>query len=89
MVVTSGTDQGKKGKVLRVLRKRNLVIVQGINVTRRHVRRGTRGEFSKGYWYAEAPLAVARVAHLDPETMRPCRVHWGELEGKKVLIIVF
>jgi len=82
----AGRDKGKRGPVIKVLRKRNALVVQGVNVTRRHVRRGTRGTFNQGFWYAEAPVPLCRVALIDPTTSKPCRIHWGVQEGKKVRV---
>jgi large subunit ribosomal protein L24 len=84
--ILSGEDKGKRGKVLRVLRERNLVVVEGINRVYRHLKPSKRnpqgGRLSK-----EMPLNVAKVALIDPSTNKPTRVGVKYLEdGSKVLI---
>eukprot|EP01127_Copromyxa_protea_P010257 TRINITY_DN248_c0_g1_i1.p1 TRINITY_DN248_c0_g1~~TRINITY_DN248_c0_g1_i1.p1 ORF type:complete len:183 (-),score=44.66 TRINITY_DN248_c0_g1_i1:14-562(-) len=88
--VSFGKDKGKQGEVLRVLRKKNKLIVKDINVTKRHIRKGMErpeGEKDLGkYWHAESPIHYSRLALVDPSTGRGCKVTWGEQDGEKVRI---
>ena len=64
VVVLSGREKGKKGSVLRVLREDRRVLVQGVNMVKRHSapRPGNPG----GIVEKEAPLAISNVALVDP-----------------------
>jgi large subunit ribosomal protein L24 len=83
VVVVSGRDRGKQGEVLRVERKDDRLVVQGINMVKRHSRpaAGNPG----GIIDKEAPIHISNVAHLDPSTSRPTRVGYKFLDdGRKV-----
>ncbi|MEM7026522.1 MAG: 50S ribosomal protein L24 [Pseudomonadota bacterium] len=83
VVVVSGRERGKRGEVVRVLRKEDRLIVQGINMVRRHTRpsAGNPG----GIIDKEASIHISNVAHVDPSTNGPTRVGYKLLEdGRKV-----
>jgi len=83
VVVTTGKDKGKKGEVIRVLPKENRVVVQGVNVVKRHTRPSQVSQ--GGIVEKEAPIAVSNVAHIDPKDDKPTRVGVKVLEdGRKV-----
>ncbi|KAF0118084.1 MAG: large subunit ribosomal protein L24 [Rhodospirillaceae bacterium] len=83
VVVVTGRDRGKRGEVLKSLPKENRVIVQGVNVVKRHQRQTPQQE--GGIFEKEAPIHVSNVAHIDPKTDRPTRVGFKTLEdGRKV-----
>ena len=83
VVVRTGRDKGKKGSVLRVLRKDNRVLVEGVNVIKRHTRPG-QGQ-PGGIVEREAPIHISNVAHVDPKDGVPTRVGYRFLEdGRKV-----
>ena len=71
--VLAGDDKGTRGRVLRVLRDRNKVVVEGVNRVYRHLKPNRRnpqgGRLSK-----EMPVDVSNVALIDPQTNRPTRV---------------
>ena len=80
VVVLAGKDKGKSGEVIRVMPKDARVIVQGVNVVKRHTRASrtdTGGIFEK-----EAPLHVSNVAHIDPKSGEPTRVGIKVIEAK-------
>jgi large subunit ribosomal protein L24 len=79
VVVISGRDKGKTGEVLRVLREESRVLVQGINMVKRHTKPSpaTPG----GIVDKEAPLHISNVAHVDPKSQKPTRVGFKVLEG--------
>jgi len=83
VVVLTGRDKGKSGEVLRVDRERNRVLVQGVNMMKRHQRPtqtspGGINEF-------EASIHVSNVALIDPDTRKPTRVGYKTLDdGRKV-----
>lgn len=73
VVVTAGDDKGKRGKVLRVLRAENKIVVEGVNKVYRHLKPSRRnpqgGRLSK-----EMPIDASNAALLDPTTNTPTRV---------------
>lgn len=81
--VLTGKDKGRTGEVLRVLPKEGRVVVQGVNVVKKHQRPapGNPG----GIVEIEAPIHVSNVAHLDPDSSKPTRVGYKFLDdGRKV-----
>jgi large subunit ribosomal protein L24 len=83
VVVVSGRDRGKHGEVLRVVRKEDRLIVQGVNMVKRHSR--PAAGHPGGIIDKEAPIHISNVAHLDPSTNGPTRVGYKFLEdGRKV-----
>jgi large subunit ribosomal protein L24 len=82
--VTTGKDKGKRGTVLRVL-PTDQVIVEGINVVKRHTKPNPTLGTPGGIVQKEAPLHVSNVAIFNPMTSKPDRVGIRTLEdGRKV-----
>jgi large subunit ribosomal protein L24 len=82
--VTTGKDKGKRGTVLRVL-PTDQVIVEGINVVKRHTKPNPTLGTPGGIVQKEAPLHVSNVAIFNPMTSKPDRVGIKTLEdGRKV-----
>jgi len=71
--VISGEHRGKEGKVLRVHPKEFRVVVEGVNIVKKHKRAATPNEES-GIIELPAPLAVSKVMLLDPKSGEPTRV---------------
>lgn len=63
IIVNSGVEKGKKGKVLKVLRADNKVLVQGINVKTKHVKPRKQGEES-GILKMESPINISKVNYF-------------------------
>ncbi len=81
--VTTGRDKGKSGEVLRVLREDDRVLVQGVNIVKRHTRASQTNP--GGIVEKEAPLHVSNVAHIDPKSSSPTRIGYRTDEaGRKV-----
>jgi len=83
VVVITGRDKGKTGEVLRVLPADSRVIVQGINVAKRHARphMGDPG----GIIEKELTIHISNVAHIDPRSSKPTRIGYKNLDdGRKV-----
>ena len=86
VVVISGKDKGKTGKVLRVLVEEDRVVIQGINLVKRHSRPTPRNP-SGGIVEREQAVHASKVMPVDPKTGKGTRVRFKELEGgKKVRI---
>ena len=75
VVVISGKDRGKTGKVLRVDPKRERVYVEGLNMVKRHQRPlAGRPNMQVGVIEKEGPIHVSNVALLDPKDHKPTRI---------------
>jgi large subunit ribosomal protein L24 len=75
VVVISGKDKGKTGKILRVDRSRDRVYVEGLNIVKRHQRPNpARPNAQVGVIEREGPIHVSNVALLDPQERKPTRV---------------
>jgi large subunit ribosomal protein L24 len=70
--VMRGSDKGKEGKVLRAYPKTGRVLVEGINIVKKH-RRARRPEEQSGILEMAAPIAASNVMLLDPKTGAPTR----------------
>jgi large subunit ribosomal protein L24 len=79
VAVLTGRDKGKKGSVLKVFPSKNRVIVQGVNMVKRHFR-GGQGQ-PPGIVDKEASIHVSNVSLLDPKDDKPTRVTFKVLEG--------
>lgn len=83
VVVLTGRDKGKRGEVLKVMPAESRVLVQGVNIVKRHTRASMQSQ--GGIVEKEAPVHVSNVAHIDPKTDKPTRVGFKALEdGRKV-----
>ena len=73
VVVISGEEKGKRGKVLRALPAKGQVVVEGINIAKKHRRARQQGEESQIVEFP-APLSASKVMLIDPKDDRPTRV---------------
>jgi large subunit ribosomal protein L24 len=84
VVVLSGRDKGRQGAVIRVLDDEQ-VIVEGINVVKRHTRPNPQAGKQGGIVSKEMPMHVAKIAIWNPTTKKADRVGFKTLaDGKKV-----
>lgn len=74
--VIAGDHKGARGKVLRVLTDRDRVVVEGVNMVYRHVRK-SRKHPQGGRIQKEAPIHISNVMPIDPRTDRPTRVRFA------------
>ncbi len=83
VIVTTGRDKGKTGEVLRILRKENRAVVQGVNMVKRH-QRPTQAS-GGGIVEKELAIHISNLAHIDPKDQKPTRIGYKILEdGRKV-----
>ena len=83
VVVIAGKDKDKNGEVLKVMPKENRVLVQGVNMVKRHQRQTPQQD--GGIMNREAPLHISNVALEDPKDGKPTRVGFKTLkDGRKV-----
>lgn len=78
-----GNKKRKTGVVLKVLKDKNRVIVEGVNVVKKHQRPSQANE-KGGIFEQEAPIHVSNVALIDPETNQPTRVRFETVVEKDV-----
>ncbi len=84
VVILSGDDKGKNGEVVKAMPKEGKVVVQGVNLVKRHTKpsQTTPG----GIVIKEAPINVSNVALVDPKSGKATKVGYKEVNGKKVRI---
>ena len=87
VVVISGADKGKQGRVLRVLIDKDRVVVEGINRVWKHVRPSQRNP-QGGRIQKDAPIHISNVMPLDPTTGKGTRVKFQEKDGVKHRVAV-
>ncbi len=86
VVVIAGKDKGKKGKIARILREDNRVVVEGVNLVHRHTRPTPRNP-NGGIIEREQPIHASNVMLIDPSTGKPTRVHFKtDDKGNKVRV---
>ncbi len=83
--IMMGKDKGKTGKIERVLPKKNTVVVEGLNVYKRHVK-GLGGQQASEIKTFSRPLPVSKVALVDPKSKKPTRVVFKSEKGEKVRV---
>jgi large subunit ribosomal protein L24 len=83
--VISGKDKGKQGVILQALPKQNRVIVEGVNVVKKHSK-PSQANPQGGILNLEAPIHVSNVMPIDPKSGEPTRVGHKEVKGKKVRV---
>ena len=85
VVVISGKDKGKEGKITHVLRAENRVVVEGVNIVKKHVK--GNGQTAGSINEVEAPIHASNVMIIDPKTKKPTRIgHSVNKDGKKIRV---
>lgn len=79
--IISGKDQGKQGKILRVLKKADRVVVEGANQGKKHMK-PTQQNPQGGTQVKEMPIHISNVLIVDPKTQKPSRIGKKKVEGK-------
>lgn len=79
VMVVSGNDRGKTGKVLKVFTQKYRVIVEGINMRKRHTKPSQKNP-QGGIQEKEAPIHASNVMILDPKSNEPTRI------GSKIIL---
>ncbi|GAA0597069.1 50S ribosomal protein L24 [Virgibacillus siamensis] len=83
--VISGKDRGKQGTILEAYPKKERVLVEGINMTKKHAK-PSQDNPQGGILNQEAPIHVSNVMLIDPKSGEPTRVGYQAKDGKKVRI---
>lgn len=84
VIVIAGSNKGKEGTVKKVLREENRVIVEGVNLVKRHQK--GNGQNNGGIIEIEAPIHASNVMIIDPKTKKPTRIGHSIEKDKKIRI---
>ncbi len=85
--VISGKDSGRRGRVLRVDRDRQRVVVEGVNMIKRHTRPNPQRRIQGGIVEREAAIHISNVMVVSPDSQQRSRVGYKILDdGRKVRV---
>lgn len=83
--VIAGKDKGKDGKIIKTLRKDNKVVVEGVNMIKKHIK--PNGQTAGSIVDMEAPINASNVMLIDPKTKTVTRIgHTTDKKGKNVRV---
>ena len=83
VVVITGKDKGKEGTITKVLRETNKVVVEGVNIAKKHVK--PNGQTAGSIEEIAMPIHASNVMILDPKTNKRTRIgHEIDKNGKKI-----
>lgn len=83
VIVISGKDKGKKGRVIAAYPRENRVLVEGVNIVKKHAR-PSQANPQGGIIEQEAPIHASNVMHVDPKSGKVTRIGYKVLDnGKK------
>ena len=85
VIVIAGSNKGKEGSIKKILTKENKVIVEGVNIVKKH-KKGN-GQESGGIIEMEAPIHASNVMLIDQKTKKPTRIgHSIDKDNKKIRV---
>ena len=85
VVVIAGKDKGKEGTITKVLRNENKIVIEGVNVVKKHVK--PNGQSAGSIVELEAPINASNAMMIDPKTKKRTRIgHKIDKNGKKVRV---
>ncbi len=85
VVLLSGKDKGKTGTVLEVRPSEQRVLVEGLNIMKRHTKPRPPND-PGGVIEKPAPIHISNVSLIDPQDNRPTRVRIEEIDGQRVRV---
>lgn len=85
VIIIAGKDRGKKGKVVHALPKDHMVVVEGVNVRKKHQRAG-KGRQKGQIIEIAMPVHISNVMIVDPKTGKQTRIGKKMAGGKRVRI---
>lgn len=85
VVVLSGKDKGKQGKIIQALPKKSQVIVEDVNKVKRHTKPGLKAP-QGGILAKEMPLNVCKVQLVCPACNKPTRIAHKSVDGKNLRV---
>lgn len=85
VVVIAGKDKGKEGKITKVLRSENKIVIEGINIVKKHIK--PNGQNAGSIVELEAPINASNAMMIDPKSKKRTRIgHTVDKNGKKVRV---
>lgn len=85
VIITAGKDKNKEGTIAKVIREKNKVIVENLNMVTKHAK-SQEGQEGGGIIAKEAAISASNVMLIDPKTKKPTRVGYKVEDGKKIRI---
>ena len=85
VVVLKGKDKGKQGKIKMVNRKKRIVLVDGINMAKKAVKKTEKNPYAD-FNNIEAPLHISNVAIVGPKTKKATKIRIEQRDGKNVRV---
>ena len=87
VIVIAGSNKGKEGTIKKVLKKENRVLIEGVNLVKKHQK--GNGQESGGILEIEAPIHASNVMIIDPKTKKRTRIgHTTDKNNKKVRVAI-
>ena len=86
VIIIAGKDKGKTGDVLSVIKHKDRVVVQGVNIVKRH-KKATQESPGK-IEEIEASVHISNISHVDPDSGKPTRVKYEFKDGVKQRVSV-
>jgi len=80
VIVTTGKDRGKKGRVIKVVTEKNRLIVEGVNLIKRHTKPNPTKNVKGGILEKEAAIRIDNLQVICPECGKPSRIGRKRLE---------
>lgn len=84
VIVTSGKDKGREGTIAKIYFKDELIVIPGVNLYKKHVKKQMAADGKGGVYELPRPLHWSKVAHVDPKTGKPTRIGFEMKNGKKI-----
>ena len=86
VIIISGKDKGKEGKVLKIIRENQRILIEGINIIKKHVKPNANNE-QGGIVEQEASIHISNVMIIDPKTKKRTKIgHSIDKDNKKIRI---
>ena len=85
VIILAGKDKGLKGKVLKIIKSKDRILVEGVNIVKKHVKPSAENP-QGGIVEKEAPIHISNVALVDPKSGKATRVGFEMKDGKKVRV---
>ena len=80
VLVIAGRDKGKKGKIQRMISGKDQVLVEGVNMVKRHLRAGAEGARQAGIIDKEMPIQTSKLMPICPSCSKPTRIGYQILK---------
>ncbi len=80
--ILCGKDKGKKGEIIKVLKSSSRVIVEGVNISKKHIKK-TPNVTQAGIVEAESSIHISNVMYIDPQSSKKGRVGYEQLQDGK------